>query len=224
MALDIALACGQIGPRYFGLVTGGVTPASLLGDILVSSYDQNVQIHLPSETISTTLESKTLEMLLDLLGLEKDAFPGRTLTTGATASNVLGLACGREFVMKAIHGETFSIADEGLSGCDCVLLHAHGHASVGKAASLVGLGRKRCVNLAQAHAEPGFDLTLLETKLQEYQAKKVGVILVLSYGEVNTGWYSENVSAIRSLCNEYNAWLHIDAGEKRLIINSAVCG
>jgi glutamate/tyrosine decarboxylase-like PLP-dependent enzyme len=43
------------------------------------------------ETISTVIEARALEMTLDLLHLPKARFVGRALTTGATASNMLGL-------------------------------------------------------------------------------------------------------------------------------------
>ena len=43
------------------------------------------------ETISTVVEATALEMILELLNLPLEAFPLRTITTGATASNVLGL-------------------------------------------------------------------------------------------------------------------------------------
>ena len=43
------------------------------------------------ETISTVVEATALEMVLNLLKLPSEAFPLRTMTTGATASNVLGL-------------------------------------------------------------------------------------------------------------------------------------
>lgn len=79
---------GQPGPRYFGFVTGGVNPAAQLADMLLSSHDENVQVSLPTSAAVRT-EQKALEMVLDLLGLE--GFEGRTITTGATASNVLGM-------------------------------------------------------------------------------------------------------------------------------------
>lgn len=44
-----------------------------------------------AETTSTIIESKALELILDLLLLPRADFPMRTITTGATASNVLGL-------------------------------------------------------------------------------------------------------------------------------------
>jgi glutamate/tyrosine decarboxylase-like PLP-dependent enzyme len=81
----------QTGPRYFGFVTGGVTPAAQLADVLAGSYDENVQVTLPGQTAATAVEARVLELVLDLIGVERGRFEGRTLTTGATASNVLGL-------------------------------------------------------------------------------------------------------------------------------------
>ena len=85
----------QNGPRYFGFVVGGVTEAAQLADMLVGSYDENVQVALPGVTASTAIEARTLEMILDLLEIPREAYGGRTITTGATASNVLGLG-GRD--------------------------------------------------------------------------------------------------------------------------------
>lgn len=81
----------QNGPRYFGFVVGGVTEAAQLADILAGSYDENVQVALPGVTASTAIEARTLEMILDLLEIPREAYGGRTITTGATASNILGL-------------------------------------------------------------------------------------------------------------------------------------
>lgn len=82
---------GQSGPRYFGFVTGGVTPAAQLADIVSSSYDENAAVTLPGVTAATAIESRTLEMVLDLLDIPRDRYTGRTITTGATSSNVLGM-------------------------------------------------------------------------------------------------------------------------------------
>lgn len=81
----------QTGPRYFGFVTGGVTPAAQLAEVLGGSYDENVQVTLPGQTAATAVEARVLELVLDLIGVDRQRFEGRTLTTGATGSNVLGL-------------------------------------------------------------------------------------------------------------------------------------
>jgi hypothetical protein len=81
----------QNGPRYFGFVTGGVTPPAQLAEVLLTGYDENVQVTLPGTTAATAVEQRTLEMVLDLLDIPRDTFHGRTITTGATSSNILGL-------------------------------------------------------------------------------------------------------------------------------------
>lgn len=82
---------GQTGPHYFGFVVGGVTEPAQLAEVLLSSYDENAGVTAPGASAGPALEVRTLELLLDLLSLPRTAFRGRTLTTGATASNILGL-------------------------------------------------------------------------------------------------------------------------------------
>ncbi len=89
----------QSGPRYFGFVTGGVTEAAQLADMLASSYDENVQVTLPGVTASTAIEARTLELVLDLLQIPRSRYQGRTITTGATSANVLGLGGALPIIM-----------------------------------------------------------------------------------------------------------------------------
>lgn len=125
-------------------------------------------------------------MVLDLLGIPRDSYPARTFTTGATASNVLGLALGREALVQRL-SPGHSVAEDGPWHGDIVGYAADGHASIRKAAGLLGIGRKKVVNGRQA-GEPAahMDLTKLEQFLKECQAEEKGCMVFPSYGEVNT--------------------------------------
>ncbi|KAK1917196.1 hypothetical protein P3342_012041 [Pyrenophora teres f. teres] len=68
-------------PNYYGFVTGGTTPAAALADNLVTAYDQNVQVHLPDETIATDLEDRALSLLCELLDFDAAQWPHRIFTT-----------------------------------------------------------------------------------------------------------------------------------------------
>ncbi|KAI9834981.1 MAG: hypothetical protein M1819_002704 [Sarea resinae] len=211
----------SLTPNYYGFVTGGVTAAAGVADRLVSTYDQNVQVHLPHETISTVVEDRALVLLLELLDLKSEEWPGRTFTTGATASNVLGLACGREHAVAkatARRGEAISIAEDGLievmlrSGLRRVqILTTAPHSSLRKAASVVGLGRASVKDVGNGRHGLKFDFGRLESALSDPQSAS---IVVISCGEVNTGLFAttcyEEFKHIRDLCDEYGAWLHVD--------------
>lgn len=215
----------SLSRNYYGFITGGVTPAARLADNLVTLFDQNVMVHLPDQSIATVVENRALSMLLELLDFEPTEW-ARTFTTGATSSNVLGLACGREFVINEAlkgsgSGEAGGVAELGLlKACaaagiqDIQVLGTLSHSSVAKAASIVGLGNGSVVDVSKSDGSLAFDLQKLEERLR---APGVASIVALSCGEVNTGGFAtysvEEVEAIRSLCDKYHAWLHVDGGE-----------
>ena len=207
--------------NYYGFVTGGATPAAVIGDHAAVENDQNVQVHLPKETIATEVEDRALSMVCELLNLGPDDWPHRTFTTGATASNVVGLACGREFVIReaaVFNGGDISVAEHGvheamrMAGIETIqILTTVPHSSLRKAASVVGLGRACVKDVGDAREPHRFDMQALRTALSK---PKVASIVAVSCGEVNTGLFAtltDEMQQIRQLCDQYGAWLHVDA-------------
>lgn len=221
-----ALNGNSLTPNYYGFVTGGSTPVASLADNFVTAYDQNVQVHLPNDTIATEVEDKALLELCELLDLDTNEWRHRTFTTGATASNVTGLACGREFVIaeaSAAHGnsQVASVGEVGIfaamraAGLDKIqILTTVPHSSLSKAASLVGLGRDAVKSIGLSDSPHKFDMIRLEECLKEYRTAS---IVAISCGEVNTGCYAtsnlEEMQSIRKLCDLNGAWIHVDGGK-----------
>ncbi|KAE8373729.1 pyridoxal phosphate-dependent transferase [Aspergillus bertholletiae] len=212
----------SISPRYYGFVTGGVTPAALFADNIVSAYDQNVQVHLPDHSISTDVESNALGLLVDLLHLERAEWHNGIFTTGGSASNILGLACGREYVLNRAackagvptqsvgeHGLYEVMQASGLSGIQ--VLSTLPHSSLVKAAGILGIGRANVKNICQEGNSLLFDMEKLELELA--RPDKASIVAV-SCGEVNTGRFAttsiDDMRELRKLCDKYGAWLHVD--------------
>ncbi|KAI9666351.1 MAG: hypothetical protein M1821_004287 [Bathelium mastoideum] len=209
-------------PSYYGFVTGGTTPTAFQADSIVTECDQNVAVHLPEETIATEVENRALCLLCDLFNLRTEDWVHRILTTGATASNVLGLACAREYIVskggeRAGQYET-SIGEIGImeaarrAGIDKIqILSSAPHSSLVKAASVVGLGRASVVALNAPESSSFESLQILEKHLQQ---KNTASIVAISCGEINTGHFAtsgfQEMQAIRELCDKYGAWLHVD--------------
>jgi glutamate/tyrosine decarboxylase-like PLP-dependent enzyme len=144
-------------------------------------------------------------MLCELLSLSND-FDG-TITTGATGGNILGIACGRESVLFKLTQESVSMT----GGGKVQVLCAGGHSSISKACAILGIGRMNCMDLTAADTSASFDLTKLECTMQRNNAAGIGSIVVATFGEVNTGSFTNDMESIHSLCHRYSAWLHIDA-------------
>ena len=209
--------------RYWGFVTGGTLPIAEIADNIVTAYDQNVHTHLPEQSIATEVEDAALKMLLKLLDIgDAGVWEGRTFTTGATASNILGLACGREGVVSAnLAGGVDGVGELGLLGAcmkagikEIQVLASMAHSSLAKAASIVGLGRSSVKDLPLSPEEPWrLDLAAVERELRR---EGVASIISVSAGEVNTGRFAttgkQDLEKLRELADRHGAWIHVDGG------------
>lgn len=191
------------GPRFFGFVVGGTTPAALAGDWLASALDQNAGRWLESPAAAQT-ELAVLRWLKELFGLPA-GWHG-AVTSGATMSNLVGLAAARQWVGQRLG---FDPARDGLGGYlpIPVLSSTEIHVSVRKALGTLGIGRETVRRLP---ARDGvIDLDALDAALNETSGP---VIVVANAGEVNTGAFDPLVPiAARCAAHPAGAWLHVDA-------------
>ncbi len=233
---DIApsLNGSSLSPNYYGFVTGGITPAARIAESIVSLYDQNPQVHLPDQTVASNVEDKALRLLMDLLHLDQNAWSG-VLSTGGTASNILGLACGREYVInqriRSRQGESppDTVGSLGLlracsiAGVEDVHIYTTmAHSSLCKASSILGLGRSRVQHVGRSSSDIAFDLRELERNLEINHLNSVSIVVV-SCAEVNTGLFAtdgyEQLQVLRTLCDKYGAWLHVDGGKHHEVLH-----
>lgn len=198
----VALLSASPGPRYFGFVTGGGTPASLAADWLVSAYDQNTQRN--GDTCASLIERQAVDMLRQLLGWPA-AWTG-TCVTGATMANYVGMALARQWVGHRVGRD---VAADGLHGEPPVPVFAgSAHSSTLKALSMAGMGRGAVHSLPQRPGREACDVTALERLLRERGDQPS--IVVASAGTVNTVDF-DDLTAIASLKQRYPFWLHVDA-------------
>ncbi|MET3228229.1 UNVERIFIED_ORG: glutamate/tyrosine decarboxylase-like PLP-dependent enzyme [Burkholderia sp. 1263] len=193
---------GSAGPRYLGFVTGGATPASLAGDWLTGVYDQNPTAGIDSA--APDLERETIARLRELFGLS-EAQQG-VFVTGATMSNLVGLALGREWLGER---NGVNVSEQGVGALGAVrVLAATPHSSVYKALSVLGIGRQAVRKVPTLAGREAIDLVALEAALAESEG--VPVIVVASAGTVNTVDF-DDLQAIHALKARYPFWLHVDA-------------
>jgi glutamate/tyrosine decarboxylase-like PLP-dependent enzyme len=191
---------GSAGPRYLGFVTGGTTPAALVGDWLTTVYDQNLSN--AGDSLGTQVEYETCARLRELFGLP-DSFAG-VFVSGATMANATCLATARQWAGAQLG---IDVAEDGLSGHDLPLLGGAPHASIYKAAAILGLGRRAVESVGLLPGRAAIDPEALARRLAAHGDRPA--IVVASAGEVNTGDF-DDLERLAELCQRHRAWLHVD--------------
>ncbi|NMM44376.1 aspartate aminotransferase family protein [Rhodospirillaceae bacterium KN72] len=191
------------GPRFLGFVTGGTTPAALIGDWLAASVDQNSAS--PGDSVATAVTVQALDWLKQLFNLPAADFDG-AFTTGATAANFACLLAAREWAGEQAG---YNIAQKGLAGGPTIRIYsACPHASFVKVTRFLGLGQDAIVPVDRIGDTEAMDPDALDRALAAADPAEAKIVCA-SAGTVTTTAFDDLI-AISAVCKRHNAWMHVD--------------
>jgi len=185
------------GGRYFGFVNGGIIPAALAASWMADAWNQNAALRVMSP-VAAELEEVVLRWICEALELPPDCEGG--LVTCATMANFAALLAARHALLKKVG---WDVTENGMFGAPPieVVVGAEVHASILKALSMAGFGRKR--------------LTVVEVddqgrmRFDRLPRLSERTIVCIQAGNVNTGAF-DPADQICSAAKEQGAWVHVD--------------
>lgn len=190
-----------VGPRYFGFVTGGVHPAALAADWLVSTWDQNPSMYVLSPAVAV-IEDVAAAWVLEALGLPAHASVG--FVTGAQMANMTALGAARHEVLRRAG---WDVEARGLQSAPRVhiVVGAEAHSSIYASLRFLGFGTTtvRCV------AADDQGRMRADALACELDACDGPTIVCAQAGHVATGAF-DPFEAIVSAAHARGAWVHVD--------------
>ncbi|MDQ2664665.1 MAG: aminotransferase class V-fold PLP-dependent enzyme [Gemmatimonadota bacterium] len=196
-ALGSPATMAMAGPRFFGFVIGGATPASVAASWLATAWDQNAGLYKSSPGVAI-LEDVALKWLVDVLHLPKGVAGG--FVTGTTVAHITALATARHAVLAKVG---WNVEADGLFGAPpvTVITGAEAHPTLYKALGVVGMGRKRVVKVPVDSQG--------RMLLRELPRISGPTIVCVQAGNVNTGAF-DPIAEICDLAQEAGAYVHVD--------------
>jgi glutamate/tyrosine decarboxylase-like PLP-dependent enzyme len=196
-AIGSAATVATTGGRYFGFVNGGMVPAALAANWLAAAWNQNAALRVMSP-IAAELEEVVLRWVCEALGLPPECAGG--LVTCATMANFTALVAARHALLTRAG---WDVTADGMFGAPPieVVVGEEVHASILKALSIAGFGRKR-VSIVEVDGQG----RMRADKLPRLSER---TIVCIQAGNVNTGAF-DPAGEICKAAKEQGAWVHVD--------------
>jgi len=187
----------NVGGRYFGFVNGGMVPAAVAASWMAAAWNQNASLRVMSP-IAVELEDIVLQWICEALGLPSDCHGG--LVSGATTGNFAALLSARQALLKKAG---WDVNEDGMFGAPTieVVVGAEVHASVVKALSMAGFGKRR-LTIVDADGQG----RMCADQLPRLSGR---TIVCIQAGNVNTGAF-DPADEICAKAKEQGAWVHVD--------------
>lgn len=194
--LDASLA--QSRPRYFGFVGGSGLESGVLADALAESFDINMASW---SAAATDLEPQAIGWLARFLNYP--AADGH-FTSGGTVSNVTALAAAR---LRALP----DVRTQGIGGRRAALYcSAEAHASIVRAAELLGLGSEAVRSLPQRPEDRGVDPDAVARAIEQDKADNIIPLAVIATAGTTLTGAIDPLDALADVCQQHGVWLHVD--------------
>jgi len=187
--------------RFYGWVIGGVLPAALGADWLVSAWDQDTGLRYATPATAAA-EEVAASWLLDLFGLPASADVG--FVTGGMMANFTCLAAARTAVLQRAGWDLNGL---GLTGAPRVhvLCGAERHETIDIALRYLGLGAPELID---ADSQGRLRTEALEMALAAIP-DQTPVIVCLQAGNVHSGAFDPIQESV-ALAHGRGAWVHVD--------------
>jgi len=193
---------GNSHPRFWGWVAGSGTVMGTLAEMLASATDSVSGSF--SYFSNNYVEMQMIDWCKELLGYPSEA--SGLLTSGCSASNLIGLAVAR-------HAKAgFDVRSQGMQGAPkrmTVYCSTETHSSVQKAVELLGFGSE-ALRQVPVNDAMQIDLEALKSAIARDRSEGLRPVCVVGVaGTTNTGAI-DDLQGLADICREEDLWFHVD--------------
>ena len=198
----IAGAMNSAHPGYIGHMTSIPTTLSIVGDLVAAALSNNMLFHELSPTF-TALELTLMKQFAQLFGLGEKS--GGVLLGSGTMANLQALAVARNLKCG-----TF---ERGLSATEkppVILASEVAHASIHKAAMILGLGRASVIAV-QTNDTSQMDPESLRAAIAKARGERRDPFCVVATAGTTVTGNIDPLIEIARIAKEHDLWFHVDA-------------
>jgi len=193
---------GNSHPRFWGWIAGSGTVMGMFAELLAASTDAVSGAF--SYVSNNYVEMQVIDWCKTLLGYPPTATG--LLTSGCSASNMIGLAVAR----NAMAG--FDVRNRGMQSAPqqmTIYCSVEAHSSVQKAVELLGFGND-ALCLIPVNDLMQIDLTALQAAIENDRANgRLPICIIGCAGTTNTAAI-DDLNALAEISAEENCWFHVD--------------
>lgn len=222
----VAQSVHTAAPGFIGHMTSALPYFMLPLSRIMTALNQNL-VKVETSKAFTPMERQVLAMLHRLIYAQDDGFYQQWIhdsrhalgafCSGGTIANITALWAARNRLFSA-QGDFQGLAVEGLHraleflGCSgvAIMVSRRGHYSLGKAADLLGIGRKYLVQV-ETDDNNRIDMNALRKHYQRLQADNVRLLALVGIAGTTETGHVDPLNEMADFAREAGCHFHIDA-------------